>query len=179
MIGSFEEADRQFTARKDCGCSSQTTSSAIQPPPPSGPTAPICSVYQVLRPILQAISPILPSNWKTSIAEFIKIMDGICPQPGVAPAQPAALVPITFEQADDLVKRALGQYYSSGSHLVSAQTLATLGSGNIGSQVCGVYKTIKPILDFISLFAPAAWKAGIVAFEAVFDVLCPSQLTSN
>lgn len=41
----------------------------------------VCSIYQVVRPVLQGILliPFLPVKWKEAIKTFISLMDTLCP----------------------------------------------------------------------------------------------------
>jgi hypothetical protein len=128
----------------------------------AGPLGSICSTYQIIKPILKAIEgvPFFPKDWKDAIDAFFKVMDKICPGP-----MPAAAA--SFNDVDTAVKTALTAHWAGAP-------AAGGNLPNIGKDFCGAYKAIKPILDFASLFVPAAWKAGIIAFEAVADALCPA-----
>jgi len=58
----------------------------------------------------------------------------------------------------------------------------TPGSSNLKAaagtaDLCGIYKTVKPILGAILLipFIPAKWKEVIRAFMAILDGMCPAS----
>ena len=48
---------------------------------PSGVLQKVCSIYHVIKPILQGILliPFIPAPWKEAIRTFIKLMDTLCP----------------------------------------------------------------------------------------------------
>jgi kumamolisin len=130
----------------------------------------ICQVYSILKPILQVIeaTPFFPSDWKSAINEFITAMENICKGAGT----PNAVVQnATFEDQvralNTQARFALGTYLQQPSAAPNAIEIS-----GIASQLCPVYKAIKPILDIIKTFVPAPWKLGIEIAEEVFDQIC-------
>ena len=132
-----------------------------------GAPSSVCSAYAIIAPILKALEaiPFFPGSWKNAIDQFLKVMDVICPTGGAIPAGKS------FEDTDQAVKKALSAHWAAFPQTIPVVTTSG-GGGGIAGQVCGVYKAIKPILDFAAVFVPGAWKAGIIAFEAVFDSIC-------
>ena len=163
---SFEEADAAVAREMHSSVAGGALPAAA--PPPSAPGVPpqICSVYGIIKPILQLIGTLVPANWKKAIQEFIAAMDRLC-SPGAPAGTAAGIASISFEDADKAVKQALVQHLTMTASVAAASTPAT-----IATQVCGVYKAIRPILQFASTFVPGAWKAGIVVFMSVFDGIC-------
>ena len=124
------------------------------------PIQSICSVYQIIRPILQAIiaAPFFPKNWKDAIEALLKMLDTICPAPKAA-------VPMTFEDIDAAVKAGLAAHYTAAPAAAGAKI-------NLPKEFCAVYQAVKPILDLVRMFLPAPWGAAIAAFEVVADAIC-------
>jgi hypothetical protein len=128
-----------------------------------GPLDSICSAFQIIRPILKAIEgiPFLPPNWRKVIEDFLAIMARICPSGG-------GPIGTSFREVDAAVSSAMAAH--------SASAAAGGGPINLGAfkdEFCRIYKLLKPILDLIKPFLPAAWQAGIAVFEKVADMICP------
>jgi hypothetical protein len=126
----------------------------------------VCGVYKMVRPIVSLLRPILPRSFQQAIDDFLNVMDALCP------AAAARGVPQTHEEADLAIKEAAAEHavalVASGKGAGAASP-----SGPPAGKICPVYKAIRPVLQFIAGFVPLAWKAGILAFIAVFDQLCP------
>ena len=54
---------------------------------------------------------------------------------------------------------------------------ANLAAAAGTADLCGIYKTVKPILGGVLLipFIPAKWKEVVRAFMAVLDTMCPAS----
>jgi hypothetical protein len=153
---------------------------------PAGPLAPVCSAYEIIRPILQDVETIrfFPDNWKTAIHDFCRVLEALCPS-GAVPATLAA-TGHGEETTSERVKAALIAHWQVQSPLTSAPATAdAVGVSGIAARIYPVYRTVKPILDFSTAFIPSIWKTGIGVAESVFDSVCdmggpephpPSQL---
>jgi hypothetical protein len=129
----------------------------------------VCAVYGIVRPILKLVEVFFPADWRKSVDEFIAAMDKICPA-GASAAAAAGAGRGTFEEVNVAVTAALNQHVAAGQ---GSTAVAAVNLGTAGAEVCKLYKAIKPILQFVSVFVPGHWQAGILAFIAVFDTLCP------
>jgi kumamolisin len=142
----------------------------------SPPIDSICSVYAMLKPILQVIiaTPFLPANWKVVVNEFMGIMDTICKagNAGVAP-QAAGSLDVQVQAADSQVRSGLTSYLQSRSAVPAGLDLA-----GIPGQICPIYKKIKPILNAIKGLLPATWRLAIELAEEAFDQICGTAVGS-
>jgi hypothetical protein len=171
-IVTFEEANAAVDRAVASGSRTRTKAltAAATGGGGGGPLNQICSVYAIIKPILQGLEsiPFFPGNWKKVIDDFISVLDRICPAGTKAAAGKTAA---SFEELDKQVKSALTAYWNQSAKPMPL-TARGIDLDKIAKDFCGVYKPIKPILEFAQLFAPAAWKAGIIAFELVGDAIC-------
>jgi hypothetical protein len=171
---SFEETDARIrNACRDCGGGGAKAAAVT---PPAGPLAPVCSVYAIIKPILQGLEaiPFFPTSWKTAISDFFKVMDVLCP---ASPAHVVAAPNLTYDSIDAQVKQALIAFWQSPS--ATPQALAAVaaapGLNNVLGEICKVYKAIKPILDLAKTFVPGPWGIGIGIAEQILDALCAGK----
>ncbi len=74
---------------------------------------------------------------------------------------------LTFEQVDELIRKAdLSEYQN-----------ADLAAADIATQlrrVCGVYRTVRPILNLVVNvpLIPSSWKNAIRTFVSVLNSIC-------
>ncbi len=135
-----------------------------------GPVGSICSVYATLKPILEAIvaAPFFPADWKGAIGDFLRVMDSICNTAGRGVALQANLtLDAQFQAVDSQVRSALGAYLQTATVAPLA-----INAAGIASQICPVYRKIKPILDIIKTFVPATWRIAIELAEEALDQIC-------
>lgn len=61
------------------------------------------------------------------------------------------------------------------SNYVEAKNVQSLTTASAQSQLCGVYKTVRPILVALSnlVIIPNKWRAALATFISVMDVICP------
>jgi hypothetical protein len=69
---------------------------------------------------------------------------------------------------DIQVKSAISAYWQAPPAAVTAH----VDLSGIASQICPVYKAIKPILDIVKTFVPGPWSIGIGIAEEAFDQVC-------
>ena len=145
--------------------------------PAGAAESPLCSIYQILKPILQGLlaTPLFPSNWKTAITDFMNAMDKAC---GNAPAM-AAAAPLDNDAINKQVESALIahlQKFGFNALVAPGGPMPPAAAGdplsNIKSTICPVYKAVKPILDLVKTFVPGPWGVGIGIAEGVLDQLC-------
>jgi hypothetical protein len=147
--------------------------------PAGAAESPLCSIYQILKPILQGLlaTPLFPSNWKTAITDFMAAMEKAC-FAGNAPAMAAAGA---LDQ--EAIKRQVESALIAHLQKFGFNALATPGGpippaaagdplNNLKSSICPVYKAVKPILDLVKTFVPGPWGVGIGIAEGVLDQLC-------
>ena len=83
---------------------------------------------------------------------------------------------MTFEQIDAHINNAnLEQYESMDGQASDAQPAGDATA--VLSQVCSVYKIVKPILNGILLipFIPEKWKKALRVFTKALDSICASN----
>ena len=138
----------------------------------------VCGTYKKVRPILAGILPFLKAipvfgaKAATAIQALMAALDVVCPQGGgpVSFAASAAAGDREFLQAISAFDPGMQTADFAASPFAAAPSL---------SDVCSIYKKVKPILNGILPFlgliphvgAPAA--GGIKALMTVLDTICP------
>lgn len=173
-MSTYEEAEAAIRRASSVSQGAVALAVAATPPPASGPLAPICNAYRILKPILQGIAgiPFLGQVFKTAINDFLQVMDGICP--GTQAATTAAAPNLSFESIDAQVKQALIAYWQqpAAAQSMAATALAAPDISGLIAQVCKVYCALKPVLDFAKPFIPGPWGVGVGIAEGLLDALC-------
>jgi hypothetical protein len=72
----------------------------------------------------------------------------------------------TFEEVDKHIQKAKISAVPKSAKGATAEAIPN---------VCGAYKTVKPILQLLlnTPFLPKKWKDAIKAFMSVLDTICP------
>jgi hypothetical protein len=167
---TFEQTDalvESAVARRACGTSSGEIAA-------TGPMASVCAAYAVIQPILKAVEafPLLPAKWKKVIAEFIAVMDALCPRSATAQVSADAPSALTFEAIDAEVGSALVMLLQSRPAASQAGAAAVGGLAGDIAKICSAYKAVRPILDFAKQFLPAKLALAITLAEQAFDAIC-------
>lgn len=58
-------------------------------------------------------------------------------------------------------------------HFTDSAPLAAMTKAQANTQLCSIYKTVRPILVAGSKIVPKKWGLAIKAFLGLMDVLCP------
>ena len=133
----------------------------------------LCSVYAKVKPVLQGILPfieLIPRIGKPAAAAIKALMAGLDSLCGGTTQFPIASRPLTTAAGDQSFMEALAAF--------EQPTVTT--SASI-SDLCGIYKTVRPILNgllpFICLIPSIgqAVCAAITALMAALDAFCPAM----
>lgn len=82
---------------------------------------------------------------------------------------------ITFDDVEKHLKGVdLTQFHPGGQHHLAAAPSGTAGAVNV-SQICPIYKVVKPIIYLVSSLPifPRKWTDALGLFLQVMDVICP------
>lgn len=154
--------------------------SAIPAPHAFDDTASLCVTYDKVRPIIEGLLPFIKAipgigpRIGSAISALIAGLDAICPQPSITPA--VGSIAITYGAGHEAFFEALRTYQgTAGGTLASAEAPA----GITMTEICALYKHIKPILEgMLEVIAllPGYGKTAAMAIRALMtllDGLCP------
>jgi hypothetical protein len=81
---------------------------------------------------------------------------------------------VTFEQIDAAFEKMAHAQPEGTATQLTAETVRANPSAAI-SRICPLYKSVRPFLQASASlpFIPPSWRAGIRAFIAGMDLLCP------
>jgi hypothetical protein len=80
----------------------------------------------------------------------------------------------TYEQIDAAFTGLNLEKHQTAMKQLTAPAVAPTPASVVG-QICPVYKAVRPFLQAAASlpFIPQSWRAGISAFVAAMDLLCP------
>lgn len=82
---------------------------------------------------------------------------------------------MTVQQLNQLADSLEAEGLSAASVEGPAGADAAFDPTAIMGKICGIYRKVKPFLDFLlsMWFVPAKWRTAILSFTGMLDMICP------